>query len=220
MRRHRSGFTLIELVLVVAIFLIVTMLGFGLTRDTMPRYRARKAAAMFMGNVSRCRMLAIEVNRECRVLMGDFDGSPASLSSANVGLYYVQIGNKSLNSDTYETLPTTEVSGQGTWDLSVGSTDYLRNVSILEWSSISGTSASGSESIVFSPRGFVTNPNADFNDGYIQIDFVNKVAYAKGINDVFNVKIARTGMTRLDNPLMNEPYPSEAPGTASTSTSD
>ena len=47
MRRYARGFTLIELVLVVAIFLIVTILGFGMTRDTMPRYRAKKGALQF-----------------------------------------------------------------------------------------------------------------------------------------------------------------------------
>ena len=35
----RQGFTLIELMIVVAIFSILAVTGFGLTRNTMPRYR-------------------------------------------------------------------------------------------------------------------------------------------------------------------------------------
>jgi prepilin-type N-terminal cleavage/methylation domain-containing protein len=220
MQRPRRGFTLIELVLVVAIFLVVTLLGFGMTRDTMPRYRAKKAATRFAGHVSLCRMLAIETNKECRILLSDYDSSPASLSTGNEGKYYIQMGNKDLNADEFETLPTENIGEQGTWDIAKGSDDYLRRVSILEWDTISGSTSAGSNSIVFSPRGFLTNPAGDFNSGYITISFVNKIAYSKGISDIFKVNITRTGTTRLENALMNSPYADGTPGTAATSTSD
>ncbi len=220
MRQARRGFTLIELVLVVGIFLVVTLLGFGMTRDTMPRYRTKKGATQFAGHVSLCRMLAIETNKECRILMSDFDASPASLSASGEGKYYIQIGNKDLNATEFTTLPTDSIKEQGTWDISDSGQNKLRRVSILEWDTISGTSAAGSNSIVFSPRGFLTNAASDFNDGYITISFVNKVAYSKGISDIFRVRIARTGMTRVENELMNEPFADGTPGSNSTSTSD
>jgi prepilin-type N-terminal cleavage/methylation domain-containing protein len=220
MQRANKGFTLIELILVVAIFLVVTVLGFGLTRDTMPRYRARKGAVLFAGHLSLCRMIAVETNKECRILMSDFDSSPANLSTAQVGKYFIQVGNKDLNSDSFDTLPTDDINEKGTWDISPSSTDKLRRVSILEWDTISGPTAAGSNSIVFSPRGFLTNPAGDFIDGYITISFVNKVAYSKGISDIFRVRIGRTGMTRITNPLMNDPYASSAPGTDATSSGE
>ena len=216
----RKGFTLIELVITVAIFLIVTVVGFGMTRDTLPRWRAHKAAEMFAGHVHMCRMIAIETGYECRILMSDYDDSPLTISAGNAGHYYVQLGDSSLNADTYDTLPTSLVSEEGDFDISEGSTNYLRNVSILEWDTISGPTASGSNTIVFSPRGFVTNPADDFNDGYITISFANKLAYAKGIDDVYQVQIARSGMTRTENPLMGGPFASGTPGTNPTSTSD
>jgi prepilin-type N-terminal cleavage/methylation domain-containing protein len=220
MRRSTGGFTLIELMIVVAIFLVLTLLGFGMSRDTMPRYRAKKGATQFVGHVTLCRMLAIEVNKECRILMSDFDSSPSNVEAGNGGKYYIQIGNKDLNADEFETLPTDEIGEQGTWDIASGSTDWLRRVSIMEWDDISGPTSAGADSIVFSPRGFLRNPSSDFNDGYITISFVNKVAYAKGINDIFKVKISRSGMTRIDNPLMSDPFASSSPGTAATSSGE
>ena len=130
------------------------------------------------------------------------------------------MGNKDLNADEFETLPTDDIGEQGTWDIGSGSKDKLRRVSIMEYETITGPSSAGSNSIVFSPRGFLTNPAGDFNDGYITISFVNKVAYSKGISDIFKVNIGRTGMTRIENPLMSDPYASGTPGASGTSTGE
>ena len=55
-------------------------------------------------------------------------------------------------------------------------------------------------SIVFAPRGYLENPATDFSaTGYIEVEFVNKLALSEGINDVFVVMISKMGMTRLDN---------------------
>ena len=48
----QRGFSLIELMIVVAIFSVLAVVGFGLTRDTLPRYRAYSAAEQFAGNVA------------------------------------------------------------------------------------------------------------------------------------------------------------------------
>lgn len=220
MPQARRGFTLIELMIVVAIFSILAVVGFGLTRNTMPRYRAKRGAEQFAANVATCRMVAIRSGAECRILMSDFDDSPATITSGNAGVYYIQLGNKSVQSDEFETLPTSLMEVNGTWDITEDSTDYLRNVSIMEWDTINGTTGAGSNSIVFSPRGFVANPSSDFSSGYITIQFVNKIAYADGIQDIYKVQIARSGMTRIVNPLMGDRYPSANHGTAGTSTSD
>lgn len=220
MTRSRQGFTLIELMIVVAIFSILAVVGFGLTRETLPRYRAQSAAAQFAGNVAKCRMVAIRSGYECRILMSDYDDKPALLTSDNTGEYYIQLGNKSINSDEFETLPTSLMEVKGHFTIAKGSTDYKRNVSIMNWGTIGGTTGAGSDSIVFSPRGFIANPATDFNDGYITIRFVNKVAYADGTNDIYSVQIARSGMTRTVNPLMGDRYPDDNHGTDKASTSD
>jgi prepilin-type N-terminal cleavage/methylation domain-containing protein len=220
MLNHRRGFSLIELMIVVAIFSILAVTGFGMTRNTMPRYRAYSAAEQFEGNVATCRMVAIRSGYECRILMSDYDDKPGVLTADNTGEYYIQLGNKSIQSDDFETLPTSLMEVKGHFTIAKGSTDYKRNVSILAWDTLNGTTGAGSDSIVFSPRGFVANPASDFNDGYITIKFVNKLAYADGIEDIYKVQIARSGMTRIENPLMGDRYPDDNHGTTSSSTSD
>jgi prepilin-type N-terminal cleavage/methylation domain-containing protein len=220
MLHSRRGFSLIELMIVVAIFAILAVTGFGLTRDTLPRYRAQSAAAQFAGNVATCRMAAIRSGYECRLYMSDYDDKPSDLTADNTGEYYLQLGNKSSNSDEFETLPTSLMEVKGHFTIAEGSTDYKRNVSIMEWDTLNGTSGSGGDSIVFSPRGFIANPASDFNDGYITIKFVNKVAYANGIDDIYKVQIARSGMTRTENDLMGDRYPDDNHGTDKASTSD
>ena len=217
---QQRGFSLVELMIVVAIFSILAMIGFGMTRDTLPRYRASSSADQFAANVATCRMVAIRSGYECRILMSDYDDKPANLTSGNAGIYYIQIGNKSLQSDDFETLPTSLMEVQGTYNIGEGSTHYKRNVSILDWGTLSGTTGSGGDSIVFSPRGFVANPASDFDDGYITIQFVNKVSYNKGIDDIYKVQIARSGMTRIKNPLMGDRYPDDNHGSSITSSGE
>ena len=220
MRKTRHGFSLIEMMIVVAIFSILAVVGFGSTRDTLPRYRTYSAAEQFAGNVATCRIAAIRSGYECRILMSDYDSKPGTLTADNTGEYYLQLGNKSIQSDEFDTLPTTLMEVHGHFSLAEGSTNYKRNVSIMDWGTINGTSGAGSDSIVFSPRGFVANPSSDFTDGYITIRFVNKVAYKDGISDIYKVQISRSGMTRIENPLMGERYPDDNHGTDRASTSD
>jgi prepilin-type N-terminal cleavage/methylation domain-containing protein len=219
-RQQRRGFSLIELMIVVAIFSVLSTLGFGLTRETLPRYRARRGADQFASNVHTCRMLAIQSGYECRILMSDYDDKPSTLTADNAGEYYIQLGNKSVAADEFETLPTSLMEVEGSFDISKDSTHYLRNVSIMDWGTINGTNGAGTNSIVFSPRGFLANPATDFNDGYVTISFVNKVAYSDGTDDIYKVNIARSGMTRIISPLMGERYPEADHGTGKSSTSD
>ena len=217
---RQRGFSLIELMIVVAIFSVLAVVGFGLTRDTLPRYRAYSAAEQFAGNVAKCRMVAIRSGYECRILMSDYDDDPSDLNGDNTGEYYLQLGNKNIQADDFETLPTSLMEVEGTFNLGAGSTHYKRNVSIMEWGTLTGTTGAGSDSIVFSPRGFISNPAADFDDGYITISFVNKVSYNRGIQDIYKVQIARSGMTRIENPLMGDRYPDDNHGTSTSSTAD
>ena len=76
-----------------------------------------------------------------------------------------------------------------------------------------------SNRIVFGPRGFVTNPAADFDSsGYIPIRFVNKVARAEGRTEDYIARVTRSGMVRVD-PSANDTTSGLLSGTATSSSS-
>ena len=221
--RGRAGFTLLELVIVIALVAILTALGVVMSDEMLPRYRARKAALTFQSLAQECRAIAIRSGRECAIQLSDYDSSLADLSS-NAGAYNVQLGNASRNSTTWDILPSE--TGASDNDRSVGTVDigdaanqyYARRVSIAEWSSdITGGTGRASW-IVFDPRGFVNNPHTSFDSstGYMEIRFVNKVARAEGRTDDYIARVTRSGMVRVD-PSINDGTSGLTSGTANTS---
>ena len=72
-KHHRKGFTLLEMVIVLAIVMILTAWGMFMSRDMLPRYRTRDAAMTFAKYVELCQNLAVRSNKECSILMVDFD---------------------------------------------------------------------------------------------------------------------------------------------------
>ena len=210
--------------IVVAIISILTAMGMYTSRNLLPRYRTRDAAMTFASHVELCKSIAVRANKECSILMVDFDSSLTDLD-ANEGVYWIGIGNKSLNSDSWDYLPidtvndsVDEASQEGVIDIgdSEGS-HYARRVGLKEWSAISGPGSDNADRIVFSPRGFVRNPASDFSDeGYIDITFVNKVVRTEGMVEDFTVSISRAGMARVDS-NRRDAYDGLTSGTSSTS---
>jgi prepilin-type N-terminal cleavage/methylation domain-containing protein len=210
--RPRAGFSILELVIVVAIVLVLTALGIGLSSDLVPRYRTMKAAKQFASYVNQCRATAIQTNRECSIWMLDQDSALTSLTS-NAGTYWVSVGNLSTNSTTWDLLPMDSQADTTDDDTSQGIVDladeqgafYARHVSISGWGTLSGPGSGNTDRIVFDPRGFVANPNGDFtSSGMIEVTFVNKLARSKGVDESFIVQISRSGMTRIDSSVRNE----------------
>jgi len=55
---------------------------------------------------------------------------------------------------------------------------------------------------VFGPRGHIINPAADFGvDGTITLTLVNKEALLDGKEDTVSLKIARTGLVRMQTSI-------------------
>ncbi len=205
----RRGFTLVELVITMAVFAVLSTVGFGLISAELPKMRTRRAAKEFYSLASQCRNLAIQSGRECRIQLVDYDPSPSSDSNENIGVYWVQLGERSVNSASWDTLPVDDdgvddETGEGNVDFSRGGEDELPWVSLGDWTAyqtISGPGDGGTNenAVVFNPRGFVSNPATDFaSSGYIEIPFVNRKAAIDGLDDVWMVRIARSGLVRID----------------------
>ena len=212
----RSGFTLIELMLTVAIIGILSAVGWAMVDDLLPRYRARRAALEFASWCDQSRLMSVVNGREYRICMMAADPS-ITTATDNIGLYYVQAGNKSKKSTLWDTLPidgdtngtpptdsmSDVATSEGKVEISKGGEDQLADVSI-DYDSFDGPShgsgaLSNADCIVFSPRGWVTNPDSAFLDsGYISVDFVNKMAAIEGRTELYRVKVARSGFARVD----------------------
>lgn len=221
-KSKHSGFTLIELAIVVAMIGIMASISIWQAQAMLPQIRTKSAAREFAKWLDSCRMLAVRTNKECKVTMLTFDPSPTVLSAGNAGAYSISLGNSSVNSSTWDILPedtyadaSDDLQSVGLINIGVGATNYLRHVSIGDWGSGIGGPYNGTQdSMVFSPRGYLLNPATDFNtQGFIEISFVNKYARDEGRSEDFIVMIARSGMVRLDN-TVGRRYGTQFSGTA------
>lgn len=187
--------------MVVAIVGILAAIGGSMMTDLLPRFRTKRAAEEFKAHLELARRRAVAEGVQYRVslIAGDPD---LGGSSGSVGTYAIQRGDRESGSTTWDTLPVdlggADVStNEGYIDISEGSENAIPGASIEPWSAMSGGDG---DDIVFSPRGFVENPASDFGaDGYISVTFVNKRALQEGVTDEQVVRIARTGLVRVDS---------------------
>lgn len=210
--RLRQGFSLIEMMIVVALIGILTSAGYVIARDLVPQYRTRGAAMDFANTVGQCRSMAMTTGRDCRILLVEYDDDLANPDD-NYGKYLIQVeitqasstGSGSSTTLGWDTLPidtvgdtTDDNESTGTIDLSTAPTRQ-RRVAIADWGSIGGPGLDNDNAIVFDTRGFVSNPSSDFTDGKITVTFVNKVAEFRGSPDQWEVEITRAGLAKLNS---------------------
>jgi prepilin-type N-terminal cleavage/methylation domain-containing protein len=204
-RLSRQGFTLLELAVVVALVLILTAIGIVQSTDALPRYRTRQAAMDFVSSAQRCRALAVQLGRECSVLLREYDSDLSAIGS-QAGEYWIAVGDASRNSSTWDYLPEDAEDGsdddfsEGMFNIADPEDDaYNRYVSIADWGPIGGPGVGNSDRIVFDPRGYLSNPSSDFDGtGHIRILFVNEAARDDGRTEDYAVLISRGGMLRVD----------------------
>lgn len=224
-RQARRGLTLLEVVVVLAIIGIVAAIGFGSTRAYIPRFRMITAAKGLKSDVMKLRSLAVSTGRETRLTL---TGTPGGCTDTTAygGSWAMYIGNRSSGSSSWDQLPEDSmVDGsdddisEGVVDLGDGGNRKARGVCLRQWGGLAGPGAGNSDSIVFSPRGFITNPSSDFSSttGTIDLTLVNLEAAHRGIEDEVSVRLFRTGAARLESTLGAEYAGSSAAGTGSAS---
>jgi hypothetical protein len=139
------------------------------------------------------------------------------------GRWELSVGDRALGSTNWDLMPEDSFEDQADNDDSeslvdlgdIGN-DRAKDVCLQEWGTLIGPSLNNANSVVFSPRGWIQNPNSDFNSqGYIEFQFYNQDAMRNGVADSVTVQISRAGMLRLvTNP---QSYAQNAVGTAASS---
>lgn len=205
---NRKGFTLVELGIVIAVITVLAAIGWGSTRGQMPRYRLIRGAKNLRGDLTNLKNLAVMSNRETRMLL---IGSPGDCLETDEfgGSWFLQAGNKSRGSTSWEFLPIDtemegedEEQGEGRVSIGDGGNHELRDVCLEEWDPLRGPGTGSTDSIVFSPRGWVRNPAADFDSsGYLVLTLTNQAAGRLGVVDKVHIRVSRAGMVRMHSTL-------------------
>ncbi|MDP2306848.1 MAG: GspH/FimT family pseudopilin [Pseudomonadota bacterium] len=195
----RSGHTLVELAVAIAIVGILAGMGWSAIQPEVDRFRMLKAARMLHSDLQSLRAMAIATNRETRIVFTVADDAldPADVQ---VGEWLLQAGDRSNASVEWDTLPIDDgTSGsEGERSLSPGGADETPHVSLARWPTLVGPGTDNADAIVFSPRGWVANPAKDFADGYVALRIVNKRALGRGAVEEVTLRVSRGGLTRLE----------------------
>lgn len=206
MRHSRGGFTLIEVIMAVAILTSLATIGWGTMKSHLPRFRLIRIAKQFRGDLATMREIAVQTNRESKMHLLSHSGDCRDPSDWG-GSWEKSIGNKVVGSDLWDLLPEDSyVDGRdddqskALVDFTLESTERGFDVCFQDWGVLQGPSLgrNNNDSIVFSPRGWLRNPVSDFNSrGYMEFTFINQDANRKGVVDAVKVQLSRSGMIRL-----------------------
>lgn len=204
---------MLELVFVLGLMAVIVGLGIGLTRDQAPRFRAVQVSKDLRQDMMSLRTTAIERGVETRILLESGDSSVKDPLSPNAGSWRLQVGDAAMASKTWTDL---NESGRASVSIAKGSNHYAKGVSLDSWDPLSGPWSGNESAIVFSPRGWVENPDGDFGpDGYITLSVVNKAAWKDNVDDHIDLKVARSGNVTMVSSLSTRDAGSV--GTASAS---
>jgi prepilin-type N-terminal cleavage/methylation domain-containing protein len=195
---ERRAFTLLELVVTIALVSIIAGIGWVSTRDQLPRYRLQKAAKLFKSDVDQVRNEAIYRGKETRIALRR-SGGPCDGTAPAAGAWLLQIGDKPVGSTVWDTFPadaqddgSDDDTAQGTVDLTTGDRS-AKSICLEDWGTLGiGENA---DAIVFNSRGWVKNPDGDYASGFIGLTLVN--LDTRGNRETVDLLIAKSGTTML-----------------------
>ena len=204
----RQGFTLIELMVALVLLGFIAAIGWGSMADSLPRFRMIRSARLLKSDMSNLRNLAVQSNRETRMRFVQTGGDCTDADNWG-GSWEMAIGESSSGSTSWDLLPddahedgSDDQQGEGTTDLGVDGNHRSADVCLKPWGTLLGPGTGNANAVVFSPRGWVTNPGSDFSSsGYIEFTLVNQQATRKGITDEVSIVVFRSGMIRLVSAL-------------------
>jgi prepilin-type N-terminal cleavage/methylation domain-containing protein len=217
-RVPRAGFTLIELVVTVAIFSIVAGIGAYAGQGALPRWQTRSMAYRVKADLERCRAIAITYGSYCRVKLLTYDNALGT-SSVSKGSYAIQWCNTK-GGDAYEdgtcwdTLPIDVPDARSGALVAEG---YVDLSTLGKHVSISGYGGAASDphniawpspydvvnddAIVFDWRGTIVNPASNYTaDGHVYIDIANK--FRARTEHVLECYVIRVGINGAQSGLV------------------
>ncbi len=191
----RAGHTLAELAVALAVVAVLVGMGWGMFRTRITSYRMFHVARMMHSDLTTARALALDTNREVRIHFVEADLA-LDPSDAQHGAWDIQVGNRGSGSTEWDTLPLDEDGvvdvSQGERSLEEGGSNEADDISLADWGSLDD------DAVVFTPRGWLGNRNADFVDGFVAVEIVNKRALAEGLNERVRLTVARSGFVRME----------------------
>ncbi|MBI5559138.1 MAG: GspH/FimT family protein [Deltaproteobacteria bacterium] len=157
---RKAGFSLVELLVVVAVIGIVASIATPGVMSMVPRYRLKIAARDLYSNLQKARLLAVKENRDISVR---FD------SVASPGFYYYDIDNDGVW-DANEFNVRFSIYGSGV--------DYGNGNATLNWS---GAAIAQAPVLTFSSRGTANSGSVFLDNGNADISYAVTVQTTGGV---------------------------------------
>lgn len=207
--RGRRGFTIVELAVVLAIFVITAALGLGSLREHLPRYRLVQSAKRLKADLRTLQSLATSSGRQARLRLVSAPGDCADPTVWGGG-WALELGDRSNGSTRWDVLPVdlSDDAGlapdsdqsEGLVVLSEGGNAEARFTCLLPWGTLTGPLSGDRDTIVINARGYLDNPTSDLDGGYIRLTLRNQDAALQGVQDEAVVLISAAGAVRLASP--------------------
>jgi len=204
--RPRAGFSLLELVVVLAIVLIAALIGAGSIQPYLPRFRMVSVAKRMQADLRMLQTLAMQTGRQTRMRLVAPGSGDCNDYDAWGGGWIKEVGDRSVGSTEWDVLPadaladgTDDDQSTGIYDFSDEGSHAARGVCLNAWDTIDGPGVDNADALVFSPRGNLANPVTDFPDGTIRLTLSNQAAARQGVTDQVHVLVSAAGWTGLES---------------------
>jgi hypothetical protein len=208
-RVRRARFTLLELIITLAIFTTLAGLGAWGGKNMVPRWQTRSMAYRVKADLERCRTIAIQYGNYCRMKILIWDTTLGTANAAR-GNYRIQwcntnFGHTYAAGTCWDTLPIDRPDGAG-GSIGQGNINFATMAKKVSISGFGGSATDlrnitwpvpynvvNDDSIIFDWTGAAINPVANYGaDGHLYVDITNK--YMARVHKILECYVVRVGI--------------------------